>query len=63
MHVSSEKEAVYDLAWNDHITYGDVYHQAEVEHSRYNFDQADPMLLSLFAPMRRKPASCARPVA
>ena len=29
-----EKESVYDLAWNDHVTYGDVYHQAEIEQSR-----------------------------
>ena len=44
-----EKESVYDLAWNDHVTYGDVYHQAEVEQSRYNFDHSDAeMLLSLF---------------
>ena len=40
---------MYDLAWNDHVTYGDVYHQAEVEQSRYNFDHSDAeMLLSLF---------------
>ncbi|MFK4765196.1 glycine--tRNA ligase subunit alpha [Desulfobaculum sp. SPO524] len=44
-----EKESVYELSWNDHITYGDVHHQGEVEHSRYNFDLSDPdMLLKLF---------------
>ena len=40
---------VYDLQWNDNITYGDVYHQQEVEQSTYNFELADvDMLLDLF---------------
>ncbi len=41
---------VYDLRWNDVITYGDVYHQQEVEQSTYNFEKADVhSLLDLFA--------------
>jgi glycyl-tRNA synthetase alpha chain len=32
---------VYDLKWNDHVTYGDVHHQAEVEFSVHNFEKAD----------------------
>lgn len=44
-----EKESVYDLAWNDRVTYGDVYHQNEVEQSKYNFELSDKaMLLNLF---------------
>jgi glycyl-tRNA synthetase alpha chain len=40
---------VYDLKWNDQITYGDVHHQQEVEQSRYNYETADvEMLLDLF---------------
>jgi glycyl-tRNA synthetase alpha chain len=40
---------VYNLKWNDSVTYGDVHHQGEVEHSTYNFEHADiKMLLSLF---------------
>jgi glycyl-tRNA synthetase alpha chain len=40
---------VYDLKWNDALTYGDVRHQAEVEQSTYNFESADiKMLLALF---------------
>lgn len=40
---------VYDLEWVDGVTYGDVYHQNEVEQSRYNFELADTELLfSLF---------------
>lgn len=40
---------VFDLQWNDSITYRDVYHQQEFEQSTYNFEQADvAMLLELF---------------
>lgn len=39
-----KKDSVYDLPWahtsNGIITYGDVFHQNEVEMSRYNFDEA-----------------------
>jgi glycyl-tRNA synthetase alpha chain len=43
------KESVFDLAWNDWVTYGHVYHQNEIEQSRYNFDESDQdMLLNLF---------------
>ena len=38
-------ESIFDLVWTDgplgRITYRDVYHQNEVEQSRYNFEQAD----------------------
>ncbi|XPV74805.1 MAG: glycine--tRNA ligase subunit alpha [Desulfovibrio sp.] len=44
-----EKESVYDLEWNENVTYGDVYHQNEVEQSKFNFEKSDPdMLLELF---------------
>lgn len=44
-----EKESVYDLMWNDAVTYGQVYHQNEVEQSKYNFELSDPaMLLDMF---------------
>jgi glycyl-tRNA synthetase alpha chain len=32
---------VFDLRWNAHFSYGDLYHQNEVEQSAYNFQQAD----------------------
>ena len=32
---------VFDLKWNDEITYRDVFHQQEVEQSKYNFEIAD----------------------
>ncbi|MEW5889334.1 MAG: glycine--tRNA ligase subunit alpha [Pseudomonadota bacterium] len=34
-------ENVFDLVWAQGVTYGDVYHQNEVEQSRYNFEHAD----------------------
>ena len=38
-------ESLFDLVWADgplgRITYGDVYHQNEVEQSAYNFEHAD----------------------
>lgn len=44
-----EKDSVYDLQWNEYITYGQMYHQNEVEQSSYNFNESDvSMLLKLF---------------
>ena len=41
---------VFDLKWNDELTYGDIFHQQEVEQSTYNFEVADvDMLLDLFS--------------
>jgi len=38
-------DSIYDLVWADgpagRVTYGDVFHQNEVEMSRYNFEEAD----------------------
>jgi glycyl-tRNA synthetase alpha chain len=31
-------ENVFDLTWTPGVTYGDVYHQNEVEQSKYNFE-------------------------
>src|SRR5512147_515085 len=42
-------ESVYDLTWTDgplgKVTYGDVFHQNEVEMCTYNFEQADTSAL------------------
>jgi len=42
-------DSVFDLVWTDgefgRITYGDVFHQNEVEMSRYNFEMADTAVL------------------
>jgi glycyl-tRNA synthetase alpha chain len=46
-------ESIYDILWSDgpggRVTYGDVFHQNEVEQSKYNFEHADvPSLLRHF---------------
>jgi glycyl-tRNA synthetase alpha chain len=46
-------DSIYDLVWADgpsgKVTYGDVFHQNEVEMSRYNFEEADvDQLFSFF---------------
>jgi len=46
-----EVDSVYDLVWTDvggrTVTYGEVFHQNEVEQSTYNFEHAD--VAALFA--------------
>ncbi len=50
---------VYDLKWNDGITYGDVHHQQEVDGSTYNFEVADvDMLLHHFAACETEAGAC-----
>ena len=43
------KESIYDLIWTQGpqgtVTYGDVFHQNEVEQSAFNFEQADTDIL------------------
>jgi glycyl-tRNA synthetase alpha chain len=39
------KESIFDLVWTPGVTYGDVYHQNEVEQSRYNFELSNVDLL------------------
>jgi glycyl-tRNA synthetase alpha chain len=55
-------ESVFDLLWADGphgpVTYGDVYHQNEVEQSRYNFEHAD--IPGLFARFDDNEAACQR---
>jgi glycyl-tRNA synthetase alpha chain len=38
-------ENVFDLKWTEGLTYGDVYHQNEVEQSAYNFEHSDAEFL------------------
>lgn len=33
-------DSIFDLKWNDELTYGDIYHRSEVEWSYYNFEKA-----------------------
>jgi glycyl-tRNA synthetase alpha chain len=43
------KDSIFDLVWAPGVTYGDVYHQNEVEQSRYNFELSNiDLLFDLF---------------
>ncbi|MDF2670313.1 MAG: glyQ [Paenibacillus sp.] len=45
-----DKENVFDLEWVAGVTYGDVFKQAEFEHSKYTFEVSDSaMLFQLFS--------------
>ncbi len=37
-----KKDSLFDIRWNDHVTYGDVYLQNEREFSKFNFEGSDP---------------------
>ncbi len=43
-------QSIFDIVWADGpgrmVTYGDVFHQNEVEQSAYNFEKADTVILS-----------------
>ena len=42
-------DSVFNITWVGDITYGDVHHRGEVEHSHYNFEIADTeMLFEMF---------------
>ena len=55
-------ESVYALTWTDgpqgKVTYGDVYHQNEVEQSKYNFEEANTA--NLFSWFEVCEAECTR---
>lgn len=52
-----KKDNVFDIVWVDGVTYGEVFHRAEREHSTYSFDESDvDMLVRLFE-MYEKEAS------
>lgn len=40
MHLQNV-ESIYDLEWTPGVTYGDVFHQNEVEMSKFNFEYAN----------------------
>jgi len=47
--VIQDVDNVFNLKWGRNITYRDIRHQAEVEQSKYNFEEADiHMLFNLF---------------
>ncbi|MGB7084271.1 MAG: glycine--tRNA ligase subunit alpha [Phormidesmis sp.] len=40
-----EVDAIAKIRWNDQLTYGDIYMQAEIENSTYNFEASSSELL------------------
>jgi len=59
------KESIFDIVWGGGpggaVTYGDVFHQNEVEQSAYNFEQAD--IAGLLQQFDAHEAACGRLVA
>lgn len=49
----------FDIRWNEHLNYGDVYRQSEVEYSTYNFEHANvDMLFELFSTYEKETHAC-----
>ncbi len=42
---SQKKRSVYELMWNDTMTYGDMHREQEKQFSHYHFEEADPEML------------------
>ena len=38
-------DSIFDIQWNDSLTYGDVHMQGEIEECTYNFEASDSALL------------------
>lgn len=50
-----DKESVYDLRWDESLSYGDIFHRNEQEQSIYNFELSDAeFLFQEFAVMERQ---------
>jgi glycyl-tRNA synthetase alpha chain len=53
------KESVFDIMWNNTLKYGEIYHQNEVEQSKYNFEYSDAdRLFSLFDAYQKEVDNC-----
>ena len=53
MHLQSV-DNLYDLKWNNDITYGEIYLQNEEENSKYNFELVEPKIfIKLFDEMEK----------
>ena len=54
MHLQSI-DNLYEIKWNDEITYGEIYLQNEEENSKYNFELVEPkILIRLFNDMEKE---------
>ena len=41
-----KKKNVFDVEWANGVTYGEIYHQNEVQYSKHNFEEADVKMLA-----------------
>ena len=49
----------FEIRWNEHINYGNVHRQSEVEYSKYNFEYANvEMLFDLFNTYEKETHAC-----
>ena len=49
----------FDIQWNEHLNYGDVHRQSEVEYSIYNFENANvDMLFEQFSTYEKETHAC-----
>ena len=49
----------FDIRWNEHVNYGDVHRQSEIEYSTYNFEHANvEMLFDLFSTYEKETHAC-----
>jgi len=54
MHLQSV-DNLYDIKWNNDITYGEIYLQNEEENSKYNFELVEPKIfIKLFDDMEKE---------
>ena len=52
-------DSFFDIRWNEHLNYGDVHRQSEVEYSTYNFEHANvEMLFDLFSTYEKETYAC-----
>ena len=49
----------FDIRWNEHVNYGDVHRQSEIEYSTYNFEYANvEILFDLFSTYEKETYAC-----
>ena len=49
----------FDIRWNEHLNYGDVHRQSEIEYSTYNFEHANvDMLFDQFSTYEKETHAC-----
>ena len=42
---SQKKRNVFELAWDDRVSYGDIHSEQEAQFSHYHFEESDPAML------------------